>query len=215
MVVAAVAATAFFALMPALQATRIDPVRTLRGETVKDVQPNRARSVLIGVQVFASALLLICAAIFLRSAIASARIQSGVSHGRHGLDRHHQRAEACRHSPGARRRPVDYRTPRPSGPRCWPRRPEHLPIPGTGKTPITYKFVSAGYFDLLGIPIVRGRSFTAAERDDYPTAIVSESVARALWPNGNGIGETFWLEPDLDTSAPVPASGKVRHAAER
>jgi predicted lysophospholipase L1 biosynthesis ABC-type transport system permease subunit len=71
LVVAALAATGFFALMPALQATRIEPVRTLRGELVKDARPGRARNVLIGVQVFASALLLICAAIFLRSAIAS------------------------------------------------------------------------------------------------------------------------------------------------
>ena len=45
LVVAAVAATAFFALMPALQATRIEPVRTLRGELVKDARPGRARNV--------------------------------------------------------------------------------------------------------------------------------------------------------------------------
>ena len=45
LVVGAVAATAFFALMPALQATRIDPVRTLRGELVKDARPGRARNV--------------------------------------------------------------------------------------------------------------------------------------------------------------------------
>src|SRR4029453_18814098 len=77
LVVAAVAATAFFALMPALQATRIDPVRTMRGELVKDARPSRARNALIGIQVFASALLLICAAIFLRSAIASSRFDPG------------------------------------------------------------------------------------------------------------------------------------------
>src|ERR671915_1830497 len=78
LVVAAMGATAFFALMPALQATRIAPVRTLRGELVKDARPGRARNALIGVQVFASALLLICAAVFLRSAIASARFDSGI-----------------------------------------------------------------------------------------------------------------------------------------
>ena len=77
LVAAALAATAFFALMPALQGTRIEPVRTLRGELVKDARPGRARNALIGVQVFASTLLLICAAIFLRSAIASARFNPG------------------------------------------------------------------------------------------------------------------------------------------
>ena len=73
-----------------------------------------------------------------------------------------------------------------------------------GKTPLGYKFVSAGYFDVLGIPIVRGRSFTAAERDEHPVAIVSESIARALWPNGQGVGETFRLEQDL-TAGTRPA----------
>ena len=77
LVVAAVAATGFFALMPALQATRIEPVRTLRGELVKDARPGARATLLIGVQVFASALLLICAAIFLRSALASSRFNPG------------------------------------------------------------------------------------------------------------------------------------------
>jgi len=45
--------------------------------------------------------------------------------------------------------------------------------------------------------IVRGRSFTAAERDgEQPVAIVSESIARQLWPNSSGVGETFRLEQD-------------------
>src|SRR4029079_14000517 len=78
LLIAAVAATGCFALIPALHATAIDPVRTLRGELVKDARPGRARNVLIGVQVFASALLLICAAIFLRSGIAAARFDPGL-----------------------------------------------------------------------------------------------------------------------------------------
>jgi putative ABC transport system permease protein len=59
LVLAAIAATAFVAVAPALQATRIEPARTLRGELIKDARPGRARNILIGVQVFASALLLI------------------------------------------------------------------------------------------------------------------------------------------------------------
>src|SRR4030095_853732 len=72
-----IAATAFFALVPALQASRIEPARTLRGALIKDARPGRARNILIGVQVFASALLLICSAIFLRSAIASSQFNPG------------------------------------------------------------------------------------------------------------------------------------------
>jgi predicted permease len=94
LVVASVIATGFFALMPALHATRVDPVRTLRGELVKNARPGRARNVLIGVQVFASALLLICAGIFLRSTIAAARFDPGFRTGRHAADCHRQRIDA-------------------------------------------------------------------------------------------------------------------------
>ena len=68
----AVVSTIAFALAPALQATRIEPIRTMRGEVVRDARPGRARNFLIGLQVSASALLLISAAVFLRSAFAGA-----------------------------------------------------------------------------------------------------------------------------------------------
>src|SRR5262245_11253772 len=66
----ALLATAFFGLVPALQTTRVELVRAMRGEVTKDARPGRARDILIAVQAGASALLLICAAIFLRSALA-------------------------------------------------------------------------------------------------------------------------------------------------
>jgi hypothetical protein len=74
---------------------------------------------------------------------------------------------------------------------------------GAGRTPVAYKLVSPEYFDVFDIPIVRGRSFTAAERDGrHPVVIVSESTARELWPNGGGVGETFRLEQDAGSGAP-------------
>ena len=45
------------------------------------------------------------------------------------------------------------------------------------------------YFSTLGIPIVRGRDFTAADRDGAPrVAIVSEAVA-ATWPGQDPVGK--------------------------
>ena len=70
--------TVFFGLAPALQATRLELVRTIRGEVTRDARPGRARNVLIGVQVTASALLLICAAVFLRSALAASTVDPGM-----------------------------------------------------------------------------------------------------------------------------------------
>ena len=78
LVAGAIVSTVFFALVPALQATRLELVRTMRGDVTRDARPDRARHALIAVQVGASALLLICAAIFLRSAFAAATVNPGV-----------------------------------------------------------------------------------------------------------------------------------------
>jgi predicted permease len=196
LVVAAVGATGFFALIPALQATRIDPVRTLRGELVKDARPGRARNALIGVQVFASALLLICAAIFLRSAVASSQFNPGLRISDTVLidiDNEPKRG-AMIQALASESTITAYAAVRPQL-----LAPLRLAVAdaGTGNTSVTFKAVSSAYFDVLGIPLVRGRAFTEFERDHDAVVIVSESVARALWPNGSGVGESFRLEPDV------------------
>ena len=140
-------------------------------------------------------------------------IRSGLPHGRHGDDRDRQRAEARRDAPGDRGRidhygvcgrPAGHAGPAARGVRRHRRR---------ARRTVAYKFVSAEYFDVFGIPIVRGRSFTAAERDgEHPVVIVSESIARALWPNGDGVGETFRLEPDLNSGRSRETNRRCRRA---
>lgn len=49
--------------------------------------------------------------------------------------------------------------------------------------------VSAGYFSTLGIPIRQGREFTAQEASaEAPVAVISETLARRLWPDGSAVG---------------------------
>ena len=195
LVVSAIAATACFALMPALQATRVEPVRTLRGELVNAGRPGRARNILIGAQVFASALLLICSAIFLRSAIASSQFDPGLRTADTLLidTINDNKRGAITRALGGDRTVTALAGVRP---RLLARPPRAFGDGGAGKVALSYKYVSAGYFDVLGIPIVRGRAFTIAESDEHPVAIVSESAARALWPHGDGVGRTFRIEPD-------------------
>ncbi|HWI19622.1 MAG TPA: ABC transporter permease [Vicinamibacterales bacterium] len=200
LVVTAILATAFFALIPALQATRVEPVRTMRGELVRDAKPGRARNTLIGLQVFASALLLICAAIFLRSSTASSQFDPGIRTSDTVLiDINESKREAMLQSIAGESIITSHAAMRPPL--------LALPLkafadPGSGKASVSYKFVSERYFDVIGVPIVRGRAFSEAERNDTSVAIVSESVARTLWPSGSGVGETFRLEADL-----TPGSG--------
>jgi putative ABC transport system permease protein len=52
-----------------------------------------------------------------------------------------------------------------------------------------FQVVTPGYFETMGIP-VSGRAFTEADRaGQVPVAIVSESVVRRFWPDGNAIGK--------------------------
>jgi putative ABC transport system permease protein len=60
-----------------------------------------------------------------------------------------------------------------------------------GEQPIAnHLFVSAGYFQTVGIPLVRGRLLTP---DDHmrPVAVISELAARTLWPGQDAIGRSF------------------------
>jgi predicted permease len=55
-----------------------------------------------------------------------------------------------------------------------------------------YDLVGAEFFRTLDVPILAGRAFTDADREDAPpVAIISEGVARRLWPNENAVGKRF------------------------
>jgi predicted permease len=54
--------------------------------------------------------------------------------------------------------------------------------------------ISPGYLDAMGIPILRGRNFTAADEPSAPAvAIVSRSLAGRLWPQSDPIGKPLVL----------------------
>ena len=50
--------------------------------------------------------------------------------------------------------------------------------------------VFPGDSQTLGIPLLRGRDFSGADRDDTePVAIVDDTLARRYWPDANAIGK--------------------------
>jgi putative ABC transport system permease protein len=52
------------------------------------------------------------------------------------------------------------------------------------------RYVTPGYFDALGTPIMSGRGFTDTDGPSAPTvAIVDESLGHRYWPNENPIGK--------------------------
>lgn len=59
---------------------------------------------------------------------------------------------------------------------------------------LQYVSVSPGYFDALGVSLVRGRDFSQSDREGTPlVAIVNESMARKYWPDGSAVGRTITM----------------------
>ena len=58
--------------------------------------------------------------------------------------------------------------------------------------PATWTYVSEGFFKTLEIPLLRGRQFTFADGPAAsPVVIVSQAMARRLWPGRDPIGRRF------------------------
>jgi len=54
------------------------------------------------------------------------------------------------------------------------------------------RVVTPGYFEAMGIPLKRGRFFTAADgKDGPPVVIINETMARKFWPNQDPVGQRF------------------------
>ena len=66
------------------------------------------------------------------------------------------------------------------------------PLVAEGDLPQTdYRIVSPGYFDAMGMEIVRGRGFTNFDRREGARVIViSESFAERLWPGQDAVGRS-------------------------
>jgi hypothetical protein len=62
---------------------------------------------------------------------------------------------------------------------------------------VTFTIVTAGYFETAGVPLLLGRAFRDDETDGV--AIVNETLARKLWPDGGALDRAITLEANADT----------------
>ena len=75
------------------------------------------------------------------------------------------------------------------------------PDPGAGAL---FTAITPGYFDAIGVKLLRGRDFTQAEaenRDTPRVAIIDEEMARKLFPNTEAVGQHIrYTQPPKDGS---------------
>lgn len=82
---------------------------------------------------------------------------------------------------------------------------EGRPVPASGQPQASFmNRVGHDYFPTMGIPIVRGRAFTAEEELYTPetrrVAIVNETMAEKYWPGEDAIGKRFRI---FEPTAPL------------
>ena len=78
-----------------------------------------------------------------------------------------------------------------------------------------YRAASEGYFETMGIPLVRGRLFEASDDAEAPhVALVSQGLVREKWPNEDPIGKLIQfgnMDGDLRLLRVVGIVGDVLH----
>jgi putative ABC transport system permease protein len=82
----------------------------------------------------------------------------------------------------------------------------------SGRAPdVRYTPASDDYFAALGIPVLEGRTFNAADRDNAPrVAVLSAGLAHQLWPGGDAVGARVKPGPDQPWVVVVGIVGDVR-----
>lgn len=100
----------------------------------------------------------------------------------------------------------------PSGSRYFEIENAPPTAPGEGRN-ATFNLVSPGYFETMGIPLLRGRDFTDADDGEgTAVAIVSAAMARRFWPDGELLGERIRVGEEPWRTV-VGVVGSVRQTA--
>ncbi len=230
-----IAAGVLFGLLPALQATRPDVVETLKSENTGGNGKRRftMRSGLVVAQTAASLVLLVAAALFLRSFAAQSKVEAGFGSAPGGLV---WMALPSDRYPGERRMQVVAEIERrvrglddvsgagvisdmllnSLGSNSQRITADGVqPPPGQTAFDIDQTTADSGLFDAIGLTLVRGRVFNSSDtpaRDRV--AIVNQAMVDKFWPGSDAVGRTFRSDSAVYHIIGVVKTTKVRSLGE-
>jgi predicted permease len=196
----------------ALRAVRADLQQALRGSNA-NIRLSRGyslRSVFVVAQLAVCFVLLVSAGLFARSLVRMERVDLGfrpdgllnihMDAGQLGYTEQQGRAFFQQVEQGIQALPriesVSFAVTMPLDYVRLGQRVEALgrPAVGNDRVSVGQNFVSPGYFETMGINLVRGRSFSAGDvPSSLPVAIVNQQFADTLWPGEDAIGQRFSL----------------------
>lgn len=236
--------TICFALGPALKLSRAAVIEDLKQQAGEDVPRRRwrflPRNPLVVVQIAFSLALVTAAALFIRGALNAGSVETGfrsknvflveidASLGgfqqRRAEEFYRGVSEKLSALPGVEHAAISATVP--FGINTIKRSvlraglspaPEDRPATAAeGRTFSPFwNSVGADYFAAVGLPLLRGRTFTAAEATEHTgpaVAIIDEVLAKKLWPDGDALGQQIQF-PIREGGAPEPtddSSGQIR-----
>jgi predicted permease len=185
-------------LLPALQATRIDLVQSMRLDSSRGLRRFRSRNVFVVAQIAGSTLFLATALLFLRGFWSSAASNPGfetehllvveIEPANYGYDQPRSRAffdalvDRLRARPGVQQAAIADRVSFYVG---YPK------VTKIGDRTVNVYGVGTDYFGAVGVQLKAGRAFTSREIQSGDGVIVGQTLATRLWPGRNAVGE--WI----------------------
>jgi len=210
-----------FGLVPALQATKANVAPVLKddvGARSLGLRRMRLQNTLVVAQVGVSLVLLVCAALFVRSLRSAKAIDPGFDHENvlavslafvlhddntaNGRAFYRELLDRVRSMPGVESASLNKCIPlgfTMSGNRYWVegRTPR---TNADGEEAVESAFnstVSASDFRTLGIPLLRGRDFNEHDTADAPgVVIVNKAFADRVWPGEDALGKRIRIEDE-------------------
>ena len=221
-----------FGFVPALQLSKPDVQGVLREEgraAAGGRRRNLLRSTLVVSQVALSLILLIGAGLLMRSFVSLERVNVGFNPRNLLLmnialppSRYSSSAKAAEFFdgligklsglPGVRSAAVSSSVPlRPS--RYSPVLPEGSPEAPLGQRPLfSIQGISPGFFQTMGIPLLRGRAFNDSDKEGaLMVAIINEAFASRFWPAESSLGKRILLGTMTQPTIVVGVVGNVKN----
>ncbi len=219
-----------FGLAPAVKASRTDVVSSLKAETAGgSSRRSRGREVFVITQFAVSLVLLIGAGLFLRSLQRARTINPGFNPDGiytmfldltlQGYDEtrarefYRQIVERVGAAPGVRGVSLARLVPLSGeGSTIKVKVAGQEPPGGEDAFSIDANAVDERYFQLLGVPLVRGRNFSGADLPDGPqVAVINETMAQRFYGTVDAVGRTFVIDsPDKEQSITVEVIGVAK-----